>query len=208
VRAEHYHFSGIRNRFIARRAILRIILGGYLQISPSKMQFLYNSYGRPRLNELKHDEVIEFNLSHSQEFALYIFSSQNRVGIDLEKIHAIGDVKNIIERFFTIREREFINSHDEIQKGDAFFKIWTGKEAFLKAIGTGLSIPMDQVDILKIKNDVANQTSVNENMDVNSKWHIETFCPTLGYQASFAVEKLADSIDFTNNRFYSMRQYV
>jgi 4'-phosphopantetheinyl transferase len=145
VRARRFHFEQHRQRFIAGRGILRSILGRYLNIEPSKIRFGYEARGKPFLNESSNNNL-KFNLSHSQDFALYAISLNNSIGVDLECFNSTTDVVSLAQRFFAPSEFALIESAPQEQQQQLFFRFWTCKEAYLKATGTGLK-DLDKIEI-------------------------------------------------------------
>ena len=160
VRARRFHFEQHRQRFIAGRGILRSILGRYLNIEPSEINFGYEPRGKPFLDESCNQINLKFNLSHSQNYALYVMSLNNSIGVDLECINSTTDVVSLAQRFFSPSEFAVIESAAQEQQHQLFFRYWTCKEAYLKATGTGLkdlqkveiSLTAEQVAELNISN--------------------------------------------------------
>jgi 4'-phosphopantetheinyl transferase len=124
-----------RNRFIVGRAMLRILLGEYLHIEADMLRFDFDKNNKPIL---KHDgkSVINFNLSHSGEYVL-IAISDKFIGIDIERYEYDSGLKQIMELIFSDSEISFINKQDSPLR--IFYKLWTRKEALLKANSSGLS---------------------------------------------------------------------
>ncbi len=195
-RADRFYFERDRNRFIAARGLLRTILGSYLEMKPSQMEFVYGQHGKPALRSAPRKKVPEFNLSHSKDLAVYIFSWDCKVGIDVEYVHALPDMDNFAEQFFSAREHALINSLKGEQKEDTFFKLWTCKEALLKAHGSGLTTPLSQVEILLESEGPAILSPTWEDKDLAKPWRLETWNPVVGYQAACAIEGHAGQVTF------------
>jgi 4'-phosphopantetheinyl transferase len=130
------------DRWTVARGYLRSILSDYLDTSPARINFNYGAQGKPALE----GNPIRFNLSHSRDRAVYAISAQYSVGIDIEYIHnlAAGD---LVDRFFSPAERMIFHSLPASLQQAAFFHAWTQKEAYLKAEGTGLSTPLDRIEV-------------------------------------------------------------
>ena len=122
------------------RGCLREILGSYLAISPEKIEFIYSERGKPSINY-----QLQFNLSHSEEMAICGLTLTSRIGVDLEKMRAMKDLNSLTKRFFCAREHELVEKSAEKEK--LFFQLWTAKEAYLKALGTGISGGLDRVEV-------------------------------------------------------------
>jgi 4'-phosphopantetheinyl transferase len=187
-RAERFYFEKDRDHFIVGRGLLRTIISYYLKVEPAQIIFFYEEYGKPALKSELRDKTFEFNLSHSKGLALYIFSWNRKVGIDVEYIHSMPDMDDFAERFFSPRESAFINSLSGQQKEIAFFKLWTCKEAFLKANGNGLTVPINEVEISLESEGSVTLEAIGEEKEQISHWQLEIFNPVQGYQAALAVE--------------------
>lgn len=142
-RAGRFKFEKHRNRFIAGRGLLRQILSRYLKIHPSEIKFSYEEKGKPFLK----DNRIRFNLAHSNEFAVYAIMMDNEVGIDLEFKKEMTDALEIGKRFFSAGEFEELKNLKGSDIETGFFNCWTRKEAFIKAIGEGLSYPLSDFSV-------------------------------------------------------------
>ncbi|MEB3211068.1 MAG: 4'-phosphopantetheinyl transferase superfamily protein [Leptolyngbyaceae bacterium] len=138
-RAARLKFEHLQHRFIIGRGILRKLLGHYLAIAPDRLQFTYGRYGKPALDTTQHPIRLSFNVSHSHTMALFAFCRQGAIGVDIEHIGRSPDVLALSQRFFTPREHQFIRSSPSEQAVLNFFRLWTCKEAYLKATGEGLS---------------------------------------------------------------------
>lgn len=134
-RADRFKFPIHRDRFITARGILRMLLANYLNQSPDQLAFCYGDRGKPALAKGE----LQFNVSHSEDFALYALSCDRAVGIDVEKIRAIDNLEGLTSRFFTLGEHQAIVQLPMEQREKMFFRYWTCKEAYLKATGEGLS---------------------------------------------------------------------
>ncbi|MCY7367053.1 MAG: 4'-phosphopantetheinyl transferase superfamily protein [Chamaesiphon sp.] len=130
------------NRWTVARGYLRQILSQYLDRSPADVVFRYGQQGKPAVE----GEDLQFNLSHSGDRAVYAISAKYPVGIDLEYIHPLP-ATDLVDRFFSANERAIFHRLPVSLQQAAFFHAWTQKEAYLKACGTGLSTPLDQIEV-------------------------------------------------------------
>lgn len=146
-RANKFRFVEHQKRFTAARGILRQLLANYLQISPCEVKFDYSDRGKPSLSGCHHNHHLQFNLSHSQNHALYGFTLNDLIGVDVEYIKDMPDAIKIAQRFFSTQEYELIKSTAIKEQERLFFTLWTAKEAYLKALGTGLAGSLDTVEI-------------------------------------------------------------
>lgn len=136
-----------RVRYIINRAILRLILSNYLGIHPRQITLFYNSKGKPSLIPEINRINLHFNLSHKYDYTVYAFSL-GLVGVDLEKMGEKKGVLAIAKRFFTIQEYDYLG---KLKPQDAiveFFRLWTAKEAYLKAIGEGIAGGLKSIDLV------------------------------------------------------------
>ncbi len=136
--------SRLRRRFVAGRARLRSLLAEHLGQDPRRLEFVLNEYGKPRLAR---GPAVHFSLSHSDDVALLAVSDTQEVGADIERIREI-DHLDLARRYFHPNEAVAIerpmNVDDQVR---TFFHIWTLKEAVVKALGKGLSIPLDTFEV-------------------------------------------------------------
>jgi len=189
MRAERFHFERDRNRYIIGRGVLRTIIGYYSGVEAGKLQFRYGRYGKPALADTFGKEAICFNLSHSQGLSLYAFTRDREIGIDIEHIRDIPEMEHIVEGFFSEREKVVFRALPESKRKEAFFHCWTRKEAFIKAIGDGLSCPLDQVDVSLTPDDPAKLLRIKGDIKEAYRWSIQDLNPAHGIAASLAVEK-------------------
>jgi 4'-phosphopantetheinyl transferase len=148
--------------FSIRHNLLRLILGNYLNCDPAKIKFNSNHYQKPHIAHP--NTFIQFNISVSSNRFVAAFCQQHTIGVDIELIRQIDEMPQLINDYFTKEEREWVTSHPEKMRTSAFFQIWSRKEALVKAIGKGLNIELNKIDIL------AEETIVNG----DSFWHLNT----------------------------------
>lgn len=146
-RARRFRFDTDRREYSVSRGTLRALLGSYLNLSPQALRFSYSEFGRPRLLADSLASTLDFNVSHSCDVALIAFARGRKIGIDVEKVRRDFETGEIAERFFSTAERAALRELPGEQRQEAFFRCWTRKEAFIKALGEGLSHPLDQFDV-------------------------------------------------------------
>lgn len=146
-KAKRFHFEKHQKRYIIARSSLKRILSLYLAINPQEIEFHYNDYGKPHLLEKINRINLQFNISHSENIAIYGINCRNLIGVDVEYIRPISDAENLAKRFFSQKEYEYIGKLPSEEKNREFFKFWTAKEAYLKAIGKGISGGLEKVEI-------------------------------------------------------------
>ncbi|MEH1931854.1 MAG: 4'-phosphopantetheinyl transferase HetI [Nostoc sp.] len=179
-RAERFYFPKHRQHFIAGRGILRTILGRYLGIKPSQVEFNYQHRGKPVLADKFADTGLAFNLSHSQGLGLCAVNCTRQIGVDLEYIRPMSDLEALAKRFFLPREYEMLRSLSPNQQQEIFFRYWTCKEAYLKATGDGLS-QLEQIEVSLTPTEPAK-------LQITEDWSLFELVPANNYVAAVAVE--------------------
>jgi 4'-phosphopantetheinyl transferase len=195
-RSEQFHFDRDRERFIVGRGILRAILGCYLSVEPNRLQFSYEDNGKPRLVEYICSGTIHFNLSHSDDLALYGFTRDREIGVDIERIRDIPEMEQIAERFFSERENAVFRALPQGKKKKAFFNCWTRKEAFIKATGDGLALPLNTFDVTLAPDDPVALTNFAGSLKEAANWSLHALTPFLDYIGAIAVEKHCWSLTY------------
>ncbi len=183
-RAGRYYFEKHRRRFVAARGFLRTVLGIYLERKPEDIRFCYNAYGKPSLIGSACDKRVSFNLSHSHDLALCAVTVHGRIGVDVELVRSDLGWKQIASGVFSDKEYASIISFPEEIQRVAFFRQWTLKEAYIKARGEGLSLPLRSFDILKEQDDIPYLFNVED----PAMWEFFEFDPAPEYVAAVAVE--------------------
>lgn len=198
-RAERYYFEKDRQRFIVGRGLLRTILGSYLGIEPAEIQFCYSDRGKPALasslsspptkGEQRGDsEMLRFNLSHSSNVVLYAFAQNREIGIDVERIRSIPEIEKLAERFFATGENAALLALPTEQRSRAFFNCWTRKEAYIKALGDGLALPLDRFEVTLAPGEPAELVSIEGDRANTNRWSLQELYPGDGYVGAIAVE--------------------
>ncbi len=144
-RAGRYRFQRDRDRFIARRTFLRRVLSGYLGVPPASIRYRGPGQGRPALDP---PSPISFSTSHSEGLAVVAIGRDRLVGIDIELARPIPDALDLAHTLFARREADHLRSTPIDDRSRAFLRLWTRKEAYAKALGVGLSLPFDALDVL------------------------------------------------------------
>jgi 4'-phosphopantetheinyl transferase len=186
-RAKRFIFQKHRRRFIVARAVLRELLGRYLNQEPDRMRFVYGPEGKPALAETGSGSV-RFNLSHSEALALYAFVRGREVGIDLEWINPRVAFEELAERFFTPVEASALRALPERAREAAFFACWTRKEAYMKAVGKGLSLPTQDFEVTLAPGEPAELISTRHDPEQAMRWSLLELDAGPGFAAALAVE--------------------
>jgi 4'-phosphopantetheinyl transferase len=186
-RGARFHFPVDRQRFVASRAFLRKILAGYLDADPSDLTFTYSKKEKPSLGPAFSNSGLTFNLSHSGGIALCAFSRCREVGVDVEQIRRDFDVEGIARRFFSPHEQNELAQFPTAERVEAFFRCWTRKEAYIKATGDGLSLPLAQFDVSLAPACTNALVSTRPDDAETSLWKLIEVPAGLGYIAALCV---------------------
>ena len=187
-RAARFYFERDRKHFIMGRGLLRMILSSYLGMKPAQVRFHYGPNGKPALKAGAHGKTVQFNLSHSQDVALYAICCNRQVGVDVEYIQTVPEADRIAEDFFSPHESAMIHACSEEHKMDLFFHMWTYKEAYLKASGEGLTRPLTEIKTLPVYGEPAHLFSTVGDRREAFQWRMQSFRPQPGYLAAVVAE--------------------
>lgn len=182
-RASRFRFEKHRAQYLLTRGTLRSLLGGYLGIFPGEIAFQYSKYDKPRLNG---DPRLDFNLSHTEGMAIFGFTCGHRIGVDIERLRSDFRADEIAERFFSPSERAALREIPEAHRHEFFFRIWTRKEAYIKALGEGLSHPLHQFDVSL--DETATLLATRPNSADAQRWQLENLTIAPEFIATAAVE--------------------
>jgi 4'-phosphopantetheinyl transferase len=145
-RAGRFAVARERRRYVVARARLRQLLGERLGAAPESLRFVYQPHGKPALARRPGQRDLRFNISHCGEVAAYVFAEGREVGVDIEEVRELPDADDIAMRFFSRGERAAYLRLPLRERPRGFFNCWTRKEAFVKALGAGLSHPLEVFD--------------------------------------------------------------
>jgi 4'-phosphopantetheinyl transferase len=187
-RARRYRQKRDHVRFVGARGVLRMILAGYLGVSPSEVEFSYSERGKPFLKA--NSTGIEFNVSHSEDKALLAIALNRRVGIDVEYIRPI-EVLSLAKRFFQESEYSLLSTFEGMEQLRGFFQLWTAKEAYLKAIGEGLA-GLETVEISLSELESAESLEIH---NTGCDWLLQSLELGEDYCAAIAVEGKASQVN-------------
>jgi len=188
IRAARFRFEKNRNEFVVSRGMLRRLLGCYLGVSPRNICFAYSSYGKPSMAVPRGQLALSFKASHSDGMVVCAFDRKHRVGIDVEKVRQDCNVEEVAERFFSVAERDALRSLRAHEKHDAFFRCWTRKEAYIKARGEGLSLPLHGFDVSLLPGKPAALLSTRPDANAAARWSLHDLIVGSGYAAALVVE--------------------
>ncbi len=192
-RAHRFRFESDRNNFIIARGTVRELLGQYLTIPPGELRFAYSAFGRPFVADFNAPTAFDFNISHSGGMALMAFSMGHRIGIDVEKVRQDFATDEIADRFFSSSEYAALRGLPEDERHAAFFRCWTRKEAFIKALGEGLSHPLDQFDVSVDRDTPAVLLATRPDANEVHRWKLHDIELPGDYAAALALEIVSDA---------------
>jgi 4'-phosphopantetheinyl transferase len=182
-RAARFRFSRHRRRFTVCRAVLRCLLGAYLESEPAELRFVYGAKGKPRLAD---QENFHFNLSHSADLALYGVA-RHELGVDVEELRDMKDPQRIAQRFFSPYEREALRLVPPYLQREAFLNCWTRKEAYIKAIGEGVPAALQDFDVSIKPGEPARIINIEGEPGGAAAWFLQELRPTAGYVGTLAI---------------------
>ena len=185
-RADRFRFERDRRHFVRARASLRQLIGAYEAVDPGGITFTTGRYGKPALSGPL-DGALDFNVSHSGGVALIALSRAGAVGVDVEAIRAVDDRDALARRVFAAGEIAALTRVAPARRDEAFFAAWTRKEAFIKAIGEGLSRPLDQFEVSLVPGEPARLLHVGGDRDEAARWTMTTLPDIPGFASALAV---------------------
>jgi 4'-phosphopantetheinyl transferase len=187
-RANRFRFEKNRNEFIISRGSLRVLLGSYLGVPAHEVGFAYSRYGKPYLVDSDHISPVEFNLSHSEGVVVLAFTKDRRVGVDIEYVGRNFDFEEIAGRFFSLAEQQMLRNTPREERGAGFFRCWTRKEAYIKAIGHGLSQPLSEFDVSLAPKQISALLATRPDPSEADRWLLRDLPVAAGYVGAVAVE--------------------
>jgi 4'-phosphopantetheinyl transferase len=202
-RAARFRFPEHRERFITAHGALRDILSRYLDLPPAELAFTIEPHGKPALADPAH-AWLQFNLSHSGDLALIAVARDRPVGVDVEQMIPPDNFPRLVEQFFSANENAAFRALPESKRAAAFFAGWTRKEAYVKALGTGVSLPLDHFDVTMDPDaparlladrspELAEGRSHSHHVE---NWALHTFTPAPTYVATLAVPTPSPTLTF------------
>lgn len=186
-RAARLVFPVDRRRQIHGRGLLRLVLGNYLGRPPASLAFVANDYGKP---ELCHTEGLYFNFSRCHDLALIGVTRGLPVGVDIERIRPLPDRDALIAHCLSSVERDWLASRPAQQQERDFFRLWAGKEAVLKSLGTGLATAPESVSVSLRKGAIGNATVAGAVARAGGRWTLFSACPDADHVIAAAIPAL------------------
>ena len=188
MRAGRFVFERDRRHFAVTRGVLRAVLGRYLRVAPSAIDFVYNSHGKPALRDGSADCDLRFNVSHSAELALIAVTHGRAVGVDVEWVQEKFAIEEVAASFFSPAEVAALRALPAARRCTGFFNCWTRKEAYVKARGRGLSLPLHSFNVSLAPGEPAAILATADDSAESLRWSLREITPGPGYVAALAVK--------------------
>jgi 4'-phosphopantetheinyl transferase len=182
-RAAGFHFQADHDRYVVARAASRLQISAFLKRDPRTLLFAYTSYGKPYIA----NSGIEFNLSHSGDWVVFAFAqSPNaiKLGVDIEHMRAFPDMRDVAQLNFAASEFARWNATLARDRTAAFYRCWTRKESFIKAMGEGLSCPLHSFEVEFALHRPARLLAVNGDAAAAAQWWMADLPAAPGYAAA------------------------
>lgn len=192
-KASQFRFVKDFNCSVIARGVLRTLLGKYLNTNPKNIEFEFGEFGKPQLKETNR---LEFNVSHAEDGIAIAFTQKNKIGVDVEYIKRPIEVATIAKQFFSENEVSSLFSVEKSNQQQAFYNCWTRKEAFIKALGDGLSFPLDQFSVSLTSTKEASLLETKWDKKEKENWFLKSFEPKKGYIGAFSVKGKVTDIQF------------
>ena len=146
-RAERLKIDEKKNQFVITRSVLRFLLSSAISKTCQEIEFFYGEHGKPGINDCLNGKPIEFNISHSGNYALIAITLSNKLGVDIEEINPDIDHHSLSKRFFSKQENLELQGVSVEQRCDIFYRVWTRKESFIKATGKGVTFGLERFSV-------------------------------------------------------------
>jgi len=190
-RAGRFRFEKHRRAFVLGRAVLRALAANYLRIAPTDVSFTYGPKGKPALAGAAwplSDTAcsLRFNVSNSGDLAAYAFTLDCEIGVDVEHRRRMADIEAIARRFFAPAEVAELMGLAEADRPEGFFNCWTRKEAYIKAVGDGLSVPLNSFQVTLQPGVAARMVGLDGSAAAAERWTLHAFTPAPDYAGAIA----------------------
>lgn len=195
LRANKFRFEKDKAVYITAKYLLRSGLSNYLQLKAKEIIFDYSEYGKP---SFMGNVEIDFNVSHSGNRIIIGFARNRTIGVDIEKIKENFDPLELAENFFSEEEIKALSETKESERFQAFYRCWTRKESFIKAVGEGLSYPLDSFAVTMDNDKSTRFIKIDNIQDSKRDWQLHSFVPADKYIAALTTDGAPQKIEFFN----------
>ena len=187
----------VRERFTVARGTLRELAARYLGLKPAAVEFTYGPRGKPAFAAPGED--LRFNLAHSDDLAVYAFATGPEIGVDVERLRDIPDLERIARRFFARDERAALDALPPADRVRSFYLAWTRKEAYVKAVGDGLHIPLDSFSVSIGSEEPARVLVFDRNSKSAGDWKLHHLEPEPGFVGAIAYQGQRKILNFMDD---------
>jgi len=184
-RASRFRFERLQTGFTLSRGILRTLLARYLGTEAGRIRFAYGPRGKPAVAFPQN--ALGFNMAHSGRLAAYAFAEGCELGVDIEEVRPVMEQEDIVKRFFAPEECAEWLGCEAAERDQAFFRCWTRKEAYIKALGDGLSLPLDSFRVSFGPGVAASRVRATRDVPAVGDWYLHPLTPAEGYTGALAV---------------------
>ena len=185
-RASRFSLETLRDHFIAGRAGMRAMLAGYLQAAPAELEFTYTARGKPLLAGNAGGRLY-FNLAHSHGLALLAVTRVAALGVDVERVRPFPNALGIAERFFSAGEIAAFRTLPTDERDAAFFRLWTRKEAWLKATGDGIAESLSKIEVAFLPDEPPGLRGIAGDPNAGESWSLCPLSPAEGFVGAVAI---------------------
>lgn len=186
-RASRFRFPELTNRYVAAHGWLRQLLGSYVGQPPCALEFCQGPNGKPALLLGSNPGGIQFNMAHSGALAAIAITRDVAIGVDIELVHPIEEIPELVSQFFSQRESALFQVLPEAKRLEAFFNLWTRKEAWLKATGEGIGHLLNQVEVTFEPGRPARLLNLPLGYTGRGNWTLHHLVPLHSFVAAMAI---------------------
>lgn len=190
-RAARFRLDEARNTYIVTRGVLRHLLGCYLAVDPMKVRFAYTPKGKPLLES---SSGLHFNVTHSNEMAAIAITAGCPIGIDMEAVRSLPHWERIAKRFFRADEVTEIMSASPGERESCFFRCWVRKEAYIKATGQGLFLPLDSFQVTETSGAISRIVHRGSDARSDEAWTLHDLDLAAGYASALVYQDQQRSV--------------
>lgn len=195
-KADRYRVPQARRASILARGMTRLVVGKYLGLAPTSLRFACNAYGKPALADDVSARRLPFNVSHSGDWVVLAVSAAGEIGVDIEHQRPLENALQLAERFFSESERLALAQLSAAERLTAFYRCWTRKEAYIKAVGTGIFTGLDQFDVTLLPEEPPCVVRFHSDEYVPDNWSLQDFWLEDGYSAAVMVRQSDPRLHF------------
>jgi|HubBroStandDraft_4_1064222.scaffolds.fasta_scaffold79776_2 4'-phosphopantetheinyl transferase len=193
-RADRFVFEHLTRSHELSQGALRLLLAHSLKCQPGDVAFRFGPRGKPMLQG---DSRMRFNMAHSGSLALYAITVDCEIGVDVEELRDIPELEQVASHYFSKAEAlQLLSIADEMATREAFYRCWTRKEAYIKAVGDGLYLPLDQFQVTLLSDAPAKFIHIGDDSAAAAEWTLQHLDPAPNYFGALAYHAAPRNIVF------------